>query len=185
VNGKRSTRVLTLGIAVFVAGTALTFVGLRSGSAKTKAPAKQSVAAKTAVTAPTANNAAAAPAVSPLTVLPDGMEAVAVQLPYVPGVAGYVQPNDLINVYATVKNGPSNAKLKQPIAKLVLSKVRVIDVKAPAPGAETNTTFLLALSAKNAEQVIFLARYESLWFTLVKPNAKPAKTTGRGYDNLL
>ena len=99
---------------------------------------------------------------------------------YTPG--GYAS---LINVYATVKNGPSNAKLKQPIAKLVLSKVRVIDVKAPAPGAETNTTFLLALSAKNAEQVIFLARYESLWFTLVKPNAKPAKTTGRGYDNLL
>jgi Flp pilus assembly protein CpaB len=185
MKGKRSTRVLTLGLAVFVAGTALTFIGLRSGDAKPAPAAKQAAAPITTAAAPV-KGAPVAQAPSPVTLLPDGMEAVAVQLPYVPGVAGYVRAGDLINVYATIKNGPTQGKLKnQPLAKLTLTNVRVVDVRAPLQGTEGNVTFLLALSAKDAEQVVFLSRYESLWFTLVKPKAKPASTTGRAYTNVL
>jgi Flp pilus assembly protein CpaB len=185
MKSKRSTRVLTLGVAVFLAGTALTFIGLRSGDAKAKPAAQAPVKAAAAPVTGVKASAGAAAAPNPLAVVPDGMEAVAVQLPYVPGVAGYVQPGALVNVYATIKNQQPNTRAKQPLAKLVLSNVRVVDVKSPAPGTEGNATFLLALTPKDAEQVIFLARYESLWFTLVKTNAKPAQTSGRSYQNVL
>src|SRR5688572_5833401 len=65
--------------------------------------------------------------------IPAGMQAVAVQVPFVPGVAGYVGPDDKVNVYGVIKGAAIGQNVK-----LVLSGVEVIDVStevAPRRGA--------------------------------------------------
>ena len=58
-------------------------------------------------------------------------------------------------------------------------------VPGPGPGSDAgNATYLLALDAAQAEQMIFFSRFESVWMTLVpKGQEPPATTTGRSYQN--
>jgi hypothetical protein len=43
--------------------------------------------------------------------------------------------------------------------------------------------YLLALDVKQAEEVIFWAKYESLWLAIVTPQNTPIVSTGRSYQN--
>ena len=100
--------------------------------------------------------------------IPDGKEAVAVQVAAVPGMAGYAKVNDRVNVYGTFKDRQPNAAVKgPPIAKLVLSNVQVLGV-ANAGG---NVTYVLAVNADEAEKVIYLASFEGIWLTLTRDGA--------------
>lgn len=137
-----------------------------------------------------------ASALRPLTVrrdaikIPEGKQAVAVKLPFVPAVAGYVGPGDVVNIYANVKGAG------EPVTKLVLANVEVLDVSQEVPPrrttsdpnnvrpAGTEITYLLALDAAQAEKVIFLAANESLYLTLVPKGQPPATTPGSSYRNL-
>ncbi|MER3405278.1 MAG: hypothetical protein C4289_09060, partial [Chloroflexota bacterium] len=121
--------------------------------------------------------------------IPEGKQAVAIKLPFVPAVAGYVAPGDTVNIYANVKG------VGQPVTKLVLANVEVLDVSqevAPRAASDPNNvrpigteiTYLLALDAAQAEKVIFLAANESLYLTLVPKGQPPAATPGQSYRNL-
>ena len=67
---------------------------------------------------------------------------------------------------------------------MLLSGVQVLAVSGPAPGADAgNVTYLLALDAAQAEQVVFFAKFESLWLTLVPKGQPKAQTPGRNYKN--
>jgi Flp pilus assembly protein CpaB len=173
---------LVLGVAVFVVGSAVVFMALRGGSddkgAQQTTPPSTVVAAGTVVV-PSAGTQA------PTTfTIPKGKQAVAVQVAYVAGLAGYAKPGDLVNVYATVEKGEPNGDGKPPLARLVLPAVEVLAVTGPGPGAGAgNTTYLLALDASQAEQAIFFSRFESLWMTLVPKGQPPATTSGRSYQN--
>lgn len=179
---RRSTQMLVLGFAVFVVGTAVVFIALRGGSgddgAQPATPPSTVVAAGTVVVP-------AADAPVPTTFnIPQGKQAVAVQVAYVAGLAGYAKPGDVVNVYATVEKGQPPGDAKPPLAKLVLPGVQVLAVSGPGPGAGAgNTTYLLALDAAQAEQAIFFARFETLWMTLVPKGQAPATTAGRSYQN--
>ncbi len=62
--------------------------------------------------------------------------------------------------------------------------MEVLAVTGPGPGTEAgNATYLLALDAAQAEQMIFFSRFESVWMTLVPKGQAPATTTGRSYQN--
>ena len=63
--------------------------------------------------------------------IPEGFEAVAVQLEFVPGVAGYVSPGDRINLFGTVTGTP---------AELVLTNVEVLDVDLTIPPRRGSAT---------------------------------------------
>jgi Flp pilus assembly protein CpaB len=115
-------------------------------------------------------------------VIPDGYSAVAVKLDNVAGLAGHVSPGDLINLYATVKS--SDAR-KVPFSKLVLSKVRVLDVTGIIADGSGDPTFLLSLTPADAERAIFFAKFESLWAALVPAQEKPAVTHGVDYADAL
>jgi hypothetical protein len=91
----------------------------------------------------------------------------------------------MINIYATIRNDKPNSRLRQPLSKLVLTGVKVLDVRAPAVGSAGNATYLLALDVNEAERVIFFAKFESLWIALTSTDQKPVTTTGRGYQNAL
>lgn len=176
---KRSGRLMLIGGGVFVVGAVVTAIALRSGDGP-------------AAAAPRPRDGVAAPAVQPTripkalarTKIPKGKQAVAVQLPLVPGLAGYALPGDRVNVYAAVKNGQPNTKLPPPLVKLVLPNVAVIDVRVPQGGGDS-ATYLLALDEKQAERLIFFAKYESLWMSLVRTGETSGKTGGRAYKNAL
>lgn len=188
MNNRKSNNILIIGVAVFAVGAALAFFGLRSSDRAVATPQQQQAAA--AVTPdPNLRTVNVGPAgvagVTTFTV-PKGKQAVAIELPGVAGLAGYARPGDTINLYATVKDADQpNTKLKTPLAKLVLTGVKVLDVRAPAPGIAGTATYLLALDVFEAEKVIFYAKFESLWVALTAADQKPVVTPGRSYQNLL
>ena len=114
--------------------------------------------------------------------IPEGFDAVAVQLDFVPGVAAYVSPGDLINLYGTGAR-----------AELVLSNVEVLDVDLTIPprrgtATDPNTsgtarastsavTYLLALAPEDVEKVVFLTENQGLYASLVADGAAPAGNT--------
>ena len=115
--------------------------------------------------------------------IPEGYDAVAVQLEFVAGVAGYVSPGDLINLYGTEQGTR---------AELVLTNVEVLDVDrtiAPRRGttADPNTdgtrpsaasvTYLLALRPADVEKVVYLTEFQGLYASLVPEGAEPAGPT--------
>jgi Flp pilus assembly protein CpaB len=116
--------------------------------------------------------------------IPEGFEAVAVQLDFVPGVAAYVSAGDRINLYGSVPGAR---------AELLLTNVEVLDVDLTIPprrGAATDpnttgaartssdsVTYLLALRADDIEKVVYLTDNASLYASLVPDEAPPAGPT--------
>ena len=187
MNKGKSNNILFVGVAVFAIGAALAFFGLKSSN---KPAVKEQSAPIAAVTPGTQVRTVAvgpaAVATAPVTFsVPKGKQAVAIELPSVPGLAGYAQPGDTVNIYATIRNEQPNSKLKQPLSKLVLTGVKVLDVRAPAVGQVGNATYLLALDVNEAERVIFFAKFESLWLALTDAKQQPVTTAGRAYKNAL
>jgi Flp pilus assembly protein CpaB len=108
-----------------------------------------------------------APAVTNIRI-PDGKEAVSVQVGAVPGMAGYAKVNDRVNVYGAFKDRQPNASVKgPPLTKLVLSNVQVLAVS----NTGGNVTYVLAVNADEAEKVIYLASFEGIWLTLTRDGA--------------
>jgi len=129
----------------------------------------------------------ATPAAPTSFTIPEGKQAVAVQLPFVAGLAGYAKAGDTVNVYGNIQtnNEKAGTQPTPPSSKLILPDVQVLAVTGPAPGTDGgNATYLLALDAAQAEQAIFFARFETLWLTLVpKGQPKAPATPGRNYQN--
>jgi Flp pilus assembly protein CpaB len=180
---RRSTQMLILGLAIFVIGAGVVFVSL-SGSGGGSKNKSATATTSTTVQAGTVVVNAAAPSAPPTSfTIPEGKQAVAVQVPYVAGLAGYAKAGDTVNVYGNIDE-KGTIDPAPPASKLILSGVQVLAVTGPGPGADTgNTTYLLALDANQAEQAIFFAKFQSLWLTLVpKGQAKP-QTAGHTYKN--
>ncbi len=182
---RRSTQLLLIGVAVFVIGAGVVLVTLSGSGGKEPAAATATTSTTSlagTVVVPAAGTATTPSAPSTFTI-PDGKQAVAVQVPFVAGLAGYAQAGDVVNVYATVEKGLA-AEDPAPKAKLVLPGVPVLAVTGPGPGTgDGKTTYLLALDAAQAEQAIFFSRFESLWMTLVPKGQPTASTPGRSYKN--
>ena len=133
--------------------------------------------------------------------IPEGHEAVAVQIDFVPGGAGYVNPGDRINLYG-VYTAPVGDR-PAPRAELLLTNVEVLDVDlsiAPRRGTAATdpnqpaaqrasgsaVTYLLALRSDDAEKVIFTTEHASFYATLTADEAPPAgPTDGRDQQNVL
>lgn len=151
--------------------------------------------------------------ISPSVQVPDGKEAIAIDVPFVAGGAGYLAPGDLVNIYqvipAPVKDIAGNSGVlpySTPRTQLLLTKVRVIDVQQQiaALGASTPTTnqtgvvsrpggsadhltVLVALDATDAEKVIFGSSTTGVNLYLTRVGDKAAAsgpTPGRDFFNL-
>jgi hypothetical protein len=178
---RRSTQMLILGLAVFVIGAGVVLVSLTGSGGKSSPHAVATTS--TTIQAGTVVVPAVAPTAPASFTIPEGKQAVAVQVPFVGGLAGYARAGDTVNVYGNVEKGTLGS-IPSPATRLLLSGVQVLAVTGPAPGTEAgNTTYLLALDAAQAEQVVFFARFESLWLTLAPKGQKPLQTSGRTYTN--
>ncbi|HEY4411001.1 MAG TPA: RcpC/CpaB family pilus assembly protein [Acidimicrobiia bacterium] len=179
---RRSTQMLILGIAIFVIGAGVILVSFKgSGGGSGKAAVSTT---STTVQAGTVVVNAAAPAAPTSFTIPEGKQAVAVQMPYVAGLAGYAKAGDIVNVYGVVDDKAAASTPAGSASKLILPGVQVLALTSPGPGADTgNATYLLALTADQAEQAIFFAKFQSMWLTLV-PKGQPAQpTAGHTYKN--
>jgi Flp pilus assembly protein RcpC/CpaB len=180
---RRSTQMLLIGLAVFVIGAGVVLISL-AGSNGDKDKGASATTTTTVVQAGTVViPSAAAPGGTTSFTIPDGKQAVAVQMPYVAGLAGYAKAGDTVNIYGTLEKGTAG-DVAPPSARLVLPSVEVLAVTGPGPGAEAGTSvYLLALDAAQAEQAIFFSRFESMWMTLVPKGQPKAQTSGRSYKN--
>jgi hypothetical protein len=96
-------------------------------------------------------------------------------------MAGYAKVDDRVNVYGTFKDHQPNASVKgPPLTKLILSNVQVLAVV----NGGTTVNYVLAVSASEAEQVIYLASFEGIWLTLTRDGAPSVGgTPGRNAAN--
>lgn len=135
--------------------------------------------------------------------IPEGFEAVAVQLDFVSGGAGYVNAGDRVNLYGLLRT--NGGELPTPRTELLLGNVEVLDVNltiparrgqasnsvdaAAQPSARAsgdNVTYLLALTPADAEKVIYATEFEGLYASLTRDGAPVAgDTPGRDSGSIL
>jgi len=109
--------------------------------------------------------------------IPDGKTALALSLAPVAGAAGFVGAGDHIDVFGVLKEGPGS-----PSAKLIMQNTEVLSVSpsgaaAVAAAAGTNPTYLLAVTAPEAERLVFYTSFDSLYFSLVSKDAAAVGST--------
>jgi Flp pilus assembly protein CpaB len=130
--------------------------------------------------------------------VPAGYEAIAVQLDFVGGGAGYVGVGDRINIYGAY-NDRYPLMTQKPHGELIVTNVEVLDVSLNIPArrgqavedpstqraSSDSVTYLLALKTEDVERVVFTTEFHALYATLTAPDAPPAgPTPGRDGDNI-
>lgn len=133
--------------------------------------------------------------------IPPGYEAIAVQIDFVAGGAGYVHAGDRINLYGVY--GPAAGNPNTPRAELLLTNVEVLDVDLSIPprrgsgsadpsqpaaqrATGSTVTYLLAMRTNDAEKTIFTSEFHSFYASLTAKDAPPSGPTGgRDPQNVL
>jgi pilus assembly protein CpaB len=109
--------------------------------------------------------------------IPDGMNAFAVNMTNVPGVAGYVGAGDRVDIFGLEKpdNGGKSALVMQSVEVLSVNGANI----TPSPGlpAAPDRVFLLAVSPAQAQQLAYITTYGTLYFSLVPKDQAPVPPT--------
>ncbi|MHB8466214.1 MAG: RcpC/CpaB family pilus assembly protein [Acidimicrobiales bacterium] len=186
MSNSKSTRIIAIGVAVFIVGGALLFLVLRNGgSSKAKTPSAVVSTTPTTVAGAISfpSGATAAPVIA--FKIPEGQNAVAIPMDYFAGGGGYVRSGDLVNIYALFNKDCASKEFPAAV-KLLKSNVRVLEVLGSPPAASgAASSYLLALSPQDAERLIFNAKFAGLYFTLTTNNEPAASTTGITCSNAL
>lgn len=107
--------------------------------------------------------------------IPDGLTALAIQLDYIQGVAGFPRSGDRIDIYGVIKTGG------QEKAQLVMQNTEVLSVSTPTVAAgqpaDLSPVFLVAVTPPQAEKLVYLTTFQSLYFSLVPRDAAPVPAT--------
>jgi pilus assembly protein CpaB len=135
--------------------------------------------------------------------IPQGRQAISIQVGPVPGVAGFIQPGDRVSLIVQAARNPRQSATAQnqgAFVKYLMQNLDVIAVgsrvaaQTAAPAAGTNQqaqqeqaccVLTFALSPEQAEILVFAALNTQMYFTLL-PDAKapPVSTPGRQLVNL-
>ena len=132
--------------------------------------------------------------------IPEGMEAVSVQVGIPPGVAGFIRSGDRVSLIATLTApGPEVEEeddVEQPDetrTQYLLQGIDVLAVGQRVAGADEGddiqegtgqVLMTVALEPEDAERLVFAIENASLYFTLLPDDAEPADTPGRTFGNL-
>ncbi len=105
--------------------------------------------------------------------IPDGKMALALAMQPAPGAAGFVGTGDHIDIFGVLKEGPGS-----PSAKLIMQNTEVLSAgpagtvaTAAAAAASTNPTYLVAVTAPEAERLVYFTSFDALYFSLVSKDA--------------
>lgn len=105
--------------------------------------------------------------------VPKGMQEVSISLEPPRVVGGKLQPGDSVGIFMSLEEGPDK---QGPVSHLTLHKVLVTDVQglaAPAEGSTdgsapvpaNNVLVTLAVSAENAEKIIYAQEFARTWLS--------------------
>lgn len=185
MEARRSTRLIAVGAAALIVGVGLAALAVRgAGGAEAATAAAPPVAAAPAAVA--AESAEPAPRIPAAVTVPDGHEAVALQLPYDAGVAGLPTSGDTVNVYGVFKAGDpatttadAAATAPTPYVEAVLAGVQVLAISGPDIEAGGGTpTVVLALTPDQTQKAILLQTAERVWLTLTPPDGTAPAEAG-------
>lgn len=172
-----SARLLAAGVVVLVVGVLLTLLAVQGASSDDQPLAPLAQAGESGSEDDVDPDAFQVPA---------GSEAVAVQLPFDAGVAALPRAGDVVNAYGVFTRGRPGDLDDGPEVRLVLSNVKILAAPGVQPGATGgSTTYVLEVTADQAEQLIFLHAAEGVWLSLVPPDAPAPTTTGRDHGSIL
>lgn len=155
---KRSTFLIGIGACALIVSTALAALVTRDSGGEPKVQATASTPTTLAV------GAVAAPVGVPSFTIPNGKQAISVQVPAVPGMSGFVKAGDVVNVYGAYS--PINGVPTDNQAKLVLQKVTVLASQATPDGAAT--TYVLSVDTADAEALVYLTSFQKVHLTLAR-----------------
>lgn len=135
--------------------------------------------------------------------IPEGFEAISVEVGVPPGVAGFVEGGDQVSLIVTVQEPPTvttdadgteteepgeirTQYLLQSIQVLAVGQRRTTteDGEEGAPQTASQILMTLALEPEDAERLVFAVENGSLYFTLLPEDAEPVATPGRTLDDL-
>jgi pilus assembly protein CpaB len=131
--------------------------------------------------------------------IPEGFEAIAVEVDIPPGVAGYIRAGDRISVIATVEVGGTTTtdadgnvteEAGDMRSQYLLQAIEVLAVGQRTTEAEgdqapqSSVLATLAVEPEAAEKLVFAVENGTLYFTLLPEDAEPQETPGRTLDDL-
>ena len=139
--------------------------------------------------------------------IPEGFEAVAVEVAVPPGVAGYVAAGTQVSILATIESRvdeepspvvtdeddavPEEEPLPVEVrTQYVLQAVEVLAVgqrqvqTEEQEGTVSSVLMTLAVQPEDAERLVFALENGSLYFTLLPEDAEPVETPGRTFGDL-
>jgi pilus assembly protein CpaB len=131
--------------------------------------------------------------------IPEGFEAIAVEVAIPPGVAGFIRAGNQVSLIATVElpgpivtddEGTQITEPEEVRSQYLLQGIEVLavgqrQVQADDPEApEASVLMTLALEPEDAEQLVFAIENASLYFTLLPEDAEPQETPGRTLADL-
>lgn len=158
---KRSTFLIGIGACALMVSTGLAALATRGGDS---APNVKATASTPTTVAATTAGAVASPAGVVSFVIPNNKQAIAVQVPAVPGLQGFVKAGDSVNVYGAYT--PIGGAPAEHTAKLVLQKVKVLSTQAAPDGG--STTYVLAVDTVESEALIYLSSFQKVHLTLAR-----------------
>lgn len=119
--------------------------------------------------------------------IPDGMEAITVQLETPRGVAGSINSGDQVTIYSTFRDAPANGTgpKKETVTVVLVPTAELLAVFRPPSsavfgGGEGETTgeqlpgqltVTVALTPEDAQHFVFSMEAGSVWFGLLPPDA--------------
>ena len=134
--------------------------------------------------------------------IPEGFEALSVQVSIPPGVAGFIRAGDQVSLIATIERPDAVAEdpddedadatpaAEDLISRYLLQGIEVLAVGQPQlEDAETGqpasaVLLTVALEPEDAERMVFAIQTAALYFTLLPPDAEPQETPGRTLSDL-
>jgi pilus assembly protein CpaB len=133
--------------------------------------------------------------------IPEGFEAISVQVGVPPGVAGFIRAGDRVSLIASLESPgertieSDGAVLEEPPVlrtQYLIQGIQVLTVgqrvitEEGTDGVEESTAQVLltvALEPNDAERLVFAIQNASLYFTLLPDDAPPSDTSGRTLEN--
>ena len=132
--------------------------------------------------------------------IPEGFEAIAVEVGIPPGVAGFIRGGDRVSLIATIEapgdtvtdaDGTVTEEPGEVRSEYLLQSIEVLEVgqrttqAEDEQGAPQGTVLMtVALQPEDAERLVFAIENASLYFTLLPEDAEPQDTPGRTLEDL-
>lgn len=123
--------------------------------------------------------------------IPDGLQAISLEVGVPPGVAGFVRPGDRVSILAQLDVDDDGEEeetrtqyLVQAVEVLAVGQHVVVSTdegeqESDVRESEERILFTLAVTPDDAEKLAYANWQGSLWFTLLGDDDEPVTTSGR------